>query len=90
MTIKQNYDYLKRKHYNGDDEPILLMRCGDFYETFNNDAKAVADICGLVLTKQSDYHMAGFPAHSLDTYLPKLVRAGKRIAICDYTKDIKQ
>lgn len=82
MTIKQNYDYLKRKQT---DDALLLMRCGDFYQTYGDDAKDVAEICGLLLTEQENCSMSAFPAHSLDSYLPRLVRAGKRVAICDYT-----
>jgi len=82
-TIKQNYDYMKRKLNERNDDRILLMRCGDFYEAMGEDAKIVADVCGIVLTKREDYYMAGFPHHALDTYLPKLVRAGHRVAICD-------
>ena len=63
---------------------IILMSCGDFYETYNDDAYDVSCILGIVLTKQGDVQMAGFPLHALDTYLPKLTRAGKRVAICDY------
>lgn len=66
-------------------EAVLLFRCGDFYETYEDDAKVCADILGITLTKSTkhDYQMAGFPHHALDTYLPKLVRAGKKVAICD-------
>lgn len=83
---KQFYD-LKAKH----PDAILLLRCGDFYETYNEDAHACADILGITLTRSSktknpdgsSLEMAGFPHHALDTYLPKLIRAGRRVAICD-------
>lgn len=75
------YDKLKAKH----PDAILLMRCGDFYETYHDDAETVADVLGIVLTKQQDgTRMAGFPAHALDTYLPIIVRHGHRVAICDH------
>ncbi|MCG9879939.1 MAG: DNA mismatch repair protein MutS [Bacteroidia bacterium] len=73
---------------------ILLFRVGDFYETFGEDAVKTAQILGIVLTKRangaaSHIELAGFPHHSLDTYLPKLVRAGQRVAICDQLEDPK-
>ena len=73
---------------------ILLFRVGDFYETFGEDAVKAAQILGIVLTKRangsaSHIELAGFPHHSLDTYLPKLVRAGQRVAICDQLEDPK-
>ena len=65
-------------------DALLLFRCGDFYECYEDDAKAVAEVLGITLTKGDDgVQMAGFPHHALDQYLPKLVRAGKRVAICD-------
>ena len=76
--IKQYAD-LKAKH----PDALLLFRCGDFYETYEDDAKAAADILGITLTKRDSIRMAGFPYHALDTYLPKLIRSGKRVAICD-------
>lgn len=73
---------------------ILLFRVGDFYETFGEDAVEAAAVLGIVLTSRnnggSDLELAGFPHHSLDTYLPKLVRAGKRVAVCDQLEDPKQ
>ncbi len=72
---------------------MLLFRVGDFYETFNDDARKASKILGIVLTKRSngssDDALAGFPHHSLDTYLPKLVRAGIRVAVCDQLEDPK-
>ena len=90
--MKQFYD-LKAKH----PDALLLFRCGDFYETYNEDAVVAAEILGITLTKRSSVAgstasgtaMAGFPHHALDTYLPKLVRAGKRVAICDQLEDPK-
>ena len=72
-------------------DAVLLFRCGDFYEAYEDDAKVCAKILGITLTTNSKngYQMAGFPHHALDTYLPKLVRAGKRIAICDMLEDPK-
>lgn len=70
---------LKDKH----PDCLLLFRCGDFYESYEEDAAAVAQICGITLTKYKDgARLAGFPHFALDTYLPKLIRAGHRIAIC--------
>ena len=82
---------LKEKH----PDAVLLFRCGDFYETYMDDAVTAAQILGITLTKRNngregnDTAMAGFPFHALDTYLPKLVRAGKRVAICDQLEDPK-
>lgn len=66
-------------------DTLLLFRCGDFYESYMEDAADAAQILGITLTKRSgdSVQMAGFPYHALDTYLPKLIRAGKRVAICD-------
>lgn len=89
--MKQFYD-LKAKH----PECILLFRCGDFYETYGSDAVEASGILGITLTRRSNgaggtgqLEMAGFPYHALDTYLPRLVRAGKRVAICDQLEDPK-
>lgn len=76
-------------------DALLLFRVGDFYETFGDDAKVAADVLGIVLTKRhngsaNEIALAGFPHHSLETYLPKLVRAGHRVAICDQLEDPKQ
>ena len=81
--MMKQFKKLKEKH----PDRLLLFRCGDFYETYEEDAEASAKILGITLTKRSDdgTRMAGFPHHALDTYLPKLIRAGKRIAICDAT-----
>lgn len=81
---------LKEKH----PDAILLFRCGDFYETYADDAAVAARILGITLTKRNNavenaVEMAGFPHHALDTYLPKLIRAGKRVAICDQLEDPK-
>ncbi|MCQ2258214.1 MAG: DNA mismatch repair protein MutS [Bacteroidaceae bacterium] len=90
--MRQFYD-LKEKH----PDALLLFRCGDFYETYNEDAAIASEILGITLTKRSSVAgtsasgtaMAGFPHHALDTYLPKLIRAGKRVAICDQLEDPK-
>jgi DNA mismatch repair protein MutS len=86
----QQYNSIKVK-YPG---TLLLFRVGDFYETFGEDAIKAADILGIVLTKRgagstSETELAGFPHHSIETYLPKLVRAGQRVAICDQLEDPK-
>lgn len=82
--LMKQYYAIKAKHQDA----ILLFRVGDFYETFGEDAVAAAKVLGIILTKRhngsaSEIELAGFPHHSLDTYLPKLVRAGYRVAICD-------
>ena len=88
--MKQFFD-LKAKH----PDALLLFRCGDFYETYCDDAVIAARILGITLTKRNNGagvkgdEMAGFPHHALDTYLPKLIRAGKRVAICDQLEDPK-
>lgn len=87
--MKQFLD-LKAKH----PDAVMLFRCGDFYETYSTDAIVAAEILGITLTKRANgkgktIEMAGFPHHALDTYLPKLVRAGKRVAICDQLEDPK-
>jgi DNA mismatch repair protein MutS len=87
--MKQFLD-LKAKH----PDAVLLFRCGDFYETYSKDAVIAAEILGIALTrrangKEKTIEMAGFPHHALDTYLPKLIRAGKRVAICDQLEDPK-
>lgn len=68
------------------EDAVILFRCGDFYETYYEDAKTVSEVLGITLTKRlesSDRYMAGFPYHSLDTYLPKLIRAGLKVAIAE-------
>ena len=88
--MKQFFD-LKAKH----PDAVLLFRCGDFYETYCDDAVTASRILGITLTKRNNGagvkgdEMAGFPHHALDTYLPKLIRAGKRVAICDQLEDPK-
>ena len=82
---------MKSKH----PDALLLFRCGDFYETYCEDAVEASKILGLTLTKRNNgasagAEMAGFPHHALDTYLPKLIRAGKRVAICDQLEDPKK
>lgn len=89
--MRQFYD-LKAKH----PDALLLFRCGDFYETYADDAVVASEILGITLTRRNNgkdnmpsTEMAGFPHHALDTYLPKLVRAGRRVAICDQLEDPK-
>jgi len=83
--LKQFHD-LKKKH----PDALLLFRCGDFYESYEDDARACAEVLGITLTKcKNGISMAGFPFHALDTYLPKLIRAGKRVAICDQIEEPK-
>lgn len=91
--VRQYLD-LKRKH----PDAVLLFRCGDFYETYKEDAVKASNILGITLTKSTSRKddegkplaMAGFPYHALDTYLPKLIRAGERVAICDQLEDPRQ
>lgn len=84
-TTKKQFDELKAKN----PDAVLLFRVGDFYETYEDDAVTVSDVLGIVLTKRGGTRMAGFPHHALDTYLPKLVRAGQRVAICDQLNEPK-
>lgn len=88
--MKQYYQ-IKDKH----PDAILLFRVGDFYETFSDDAVRTSEICGITLTKRANgsasfVELAGFPHHAIDTYLPKLVRAGMRVAICEQLEDPKK
>ena len=88
--LMKQYNAIKVKH----PDALLLFRVGDFYETFGEDAVKASKILGIVLTKRANgaasyVDLAGFPHHSLDTYLPKLVRAGQRVAICDQLEDPK-
>ena len=93
-SILQQYNSLKKKH----PDAILLFRRGDFYETYMEDAVKSSEILGITLTKQNgrkdgqgnSMTSAGFPYHSLDTYLPKLIRAGERVAICDFLETSKR
>lgn len=86
----KQYAEMKRKH----PDAVLLFRVGDFYETFSDDAITASEILGITLTRRANgvaqyVELAGFPHHALDTYLPKLVRAGKRVAICEQLEDPK-
>src|ERR1035437_6789471 len=88
--LMKQFNSIKAKY----PDAMLLFRVGDFYETFGSDAVKAANILGIVLTKRANGYMsfielAGFPYHSLDTYLHKLVRAGQRVAICDQLEDPK-
>jgi DNA mismatch repair protein MutS len=88
--LMKQYNSIKAKH----PDALLLFRVGDFYETFGADAVKASQVLGIVLTKRKNgaaayVELAGFPHHSLDTYLPRLVRAGNRVAICDQLEDPK-
>jgi len=88
--LMKQYFEIKSKH----PDAILLFRCGDFYETFSKDAVRASEVLGITLTRRANgaaksVELAGFPHHALDTYLPKLVRAGMRVAICDQLEDPK-
>ena len=88
--LMKQYYAVKNQHK----ESLVLFRMGDFFETFDDDAKDVSKILGITLTKRANgaaaqVPLAGFPYHALDTYLPKLVAAGKRIAICEQVEDPK-
>ena len=88
--LMKQYNAIKAQY----PDAILLFRVGDFYETFGEDAIKTAQILGIVLTKRANgaaayVELAGFPYHALDNYLPKLVRAGYRVAICDQLEDPK-
>lgn len=80
-TFRKQFEEFKEKH----PDALLLFRCGDFYETYEDDAQIASEVLGITLTLDSKNKrkMAGFPHHALDTYLPKLIRAGQRVAICD-------
>ena len=88
--LMKQYNQIKSKY----PDALLLFRVGDFYETFGEDAIKASNILGIVLTKRgagstSETELAGFPHHSINTYLPKLVKAGCRVAICDQLEDPK-
>ena len=88
--LMKQYIEMKQRH----PDAILLFRVGDFYETFSDDAITASEILGITLTRRANgvaqsVELAGFPHHALDTYLPKLVRAGKRVAICEQLEDPK-
>lgn len=80
-TFRKQFEEFKEKH----PDALLIFRCGDFYETYEDDAQIASEVLGITLTLDSKNKrkMAGFPHHALDTYLPKLIRAGHRVAICD-------
>ena len=96
VTLMKLYEEMKKKH----PDAVILFRCGDFYECFGEDAQKASDVLGITLTtrangKADKIYLAGFPHHALDTYLPKLVRAGHRVAICEQleapkTKKVKR
>ena len=88
--LMSQYVEMKKKH----PDAVLLFRVGDFYETFSDDAITASEILGITLTRRANgkaayVELAGFPHHALDSYLPKLVRAGKRVAICEQLEDPK-
>ncbi|MEA3443885.1 MAG: DNA mismatch repair protein MutS, partial [Bacteroidota bacterium] len=88
--LMKQYNAIKAKH----PDAILLFRVGDFYETFSKDAIRTSEILGITLTRRANgaasfIELAGFPHHALDTYLPKLVRAGQRVAVCEQLEDPK-
>lgn len=80
-TFRKQFEEFKEKH----PDALLLFRCGDFYEIYEDDAQIASEVLGITLTLDSKNKrkMAGFPHHALDSYLPKLIRAGQRVAICD-------
>ncbi len=83
-VIRKQYDDFKSKH----PDALLLLRCGDFYEAYDDDAEDCGKILGVTVrmyheTESNDIKVVGFPHHALDAYLPKLIRAGRRVAICD-------
>lgn len=88
--LMKQYKEMKKKH----PDAVLLFRCGDFYECFGEDAVKASEILGITLTRRANgkaeaIELAGFPHHALDKYLPKLVRAGQRVAICEHLEDPK-
>ena len=89
IGIQKQWNDLKARH----PDALLLFRVGDFYEMYNQDARKGSEILGITLTKRHDgvlKELAGFPHHALDTYLPKLIRAGERLAICDQLDEPRQ
>jgi DNA mismatch repair protein MutS len=89
--LTRQYNQIKQKY----PDTVLLFRLGDFFETFNEDAKITSKVCGITLTKRNngaagEMPLAGFPQHQLDNYLPKLVRAGYRVAVCEQLEDPKK
>ena len=88
--LMKQYEEMKKKH----PDAVLLFRVGDFYEIFGEDAIIASDILGITLTRRANgrdkyINLAGFPHHALDVYLPKIVRAGHRVAICEQLEDPK-
>lgn len=83
-SFTKQFDDIKQQY----PDALLLFRCGDFYEAYKEDATEACRILGITTVNRPEgYALAGFPFHALDTYLPKLVRAGKRVAICDQLED---
>lgn len=86
FIFMKQFRTMKAKHTDA----TLLFRCGDYYEAYENDAKAVSEVLSITMTSRDGFDIAGFPHHDLDTNLPKLIRAGKRIAICDPLEGLKK
>lgn len=86
ISIEKQFKEMKKKH----PDALLLFRVGDFYETFHEDAEKAAEVLGITITKRGKTMLAGFPHHALDTYLPKLTKAGVRVAVCEQLEDPKK
>lgn len=86
LALNAQYNDIKAKH----PDSTLLFRCGDFYECYHDDAETAANVLDITLTNKGDIRMAGFPHQALDTYLPKLIRAGLKVAICDQLEEQKK
>lgn len=86
MKTKENLTPVMKQYFdikNSHQDALLLFRCGDFYETYEDDAVSASKILGITLTKSREWkRLAAFPLYDLDTYLPKLIRAGRKVAIC--------
>ena len=93
METKENLTPVMKQYFdikNSHPDALLLFRCGDFYETYEDDAVSASKILGIALAKSRDGNrLAGFPHYALDTYLPKLIRAGRKVAICEQLEDPK-
>lgn len=93
MKTKENLTPVMKQYFdikNSHPDAILLFRCGDFYETYEDDAVSVSKILAITLTKSREGNrFAAFPHYDLDTYLPKLIRAGRKVAICQHLEDPK-
>lgn len=85
-AFKTQYDNIKAKH----PDATLLFRCGDFYESYHDDAETISKVLGITLTKKGDTRTAKFLHYAIDTYLPKLIHRGLRVAICDQSEEPKK